>query len=99
MRKKVNTKYTKQDIANARKTLASMKGYEKILSHLYFAHEDMHIVQSMCKDNETYDGEFLFVKLTSQLLDNVIDCLVGRVNDCRVVIGMEKIDIKKGIRG
>jgi hypothetical protein len=33
-----------------------------------------------------------------KLLDNVMVCLVGRINDCRAVLGMEKIDIKKGIR-
>lgn len=99
MRKNINDKYTKEDIANAKKTIASFKGVEKILSHLYFAREDMHIVQSMCKANKTYAIELPFVQLSAKLLDNVMICLVNRINDCRAVLGMEKIDIKKGIRG
>ena len=98
MKKKINTKFTRQDITNAKRTLASLKGCEKIISHLYFAHEDLHIVQSMCKANKAYAIELPFVQLSEKLLDNVMVCLVGRINDCRAVLGMEKIDIKKGIR-
>lgn len=98
MKKNRNTKYTKEDVENAKKTLASFKDCEKILSHLYFAHEDMHIVQSMCKANEIYAIELPFVQLSEKLLDNVMVCLVNRINDCREVLGMGKIDIRKGIR-
>lgn len=97
MKKKTNTKYTKQDIANAKKTLASMKGIEKILSHLYFANEDLCIVKSLCKGNKTYDFEYPFIELSAGLLNSTFDDLLGRVNDCRAVLGMEKIDLKKGL--
>lgn len=99
MKKNRNTKYTEEEIANAKETLASFKNVEKILSHLYFAHEDIHIVQSMCKANEIYAIELPFVQLSNKLLDNVMVCLVNRINDCREVLGIEKINIKKGIRG
>lgn len=92
--KRRNAKYSKEDIANAEKALASLNESDDILTHLCFAREDLRIAQMTCKSNKAYEHEAHFIKLSAELLDYVIVCLTNRVNDCRGVLGKGKLGIK-----
>lgn len=93
--KRKNAKYSNEDIANAKKALASLNESDDILTHLCFALEDLRIVKMMCKTNKAYEYEEHFINLSAELIDNVIVCLTNRVNDCRGVLGKGRLCIKR----